>query len=134
MTTTSSVNTASDIRTDYMKLLVTQLQHQDPTAPMDSNQMASQLTMFSQLEQLETMNSSFSKALDSAQRSYANSLLGKEVSFADPQNVSAGVSSGIVNQAYAGADGKLMLTVGLQSVALEDILSVQNPSNATMPN
>jgi len=134
VTTTSSVNTASDIRTDYMKLLVTQLQHQDPTAPMDSNQMASQLTMFSQLEQLETMNSSFSKALDSAQRSYANSLLGKEVSFADPQNVSAGVSSGIVNQAYAGADGKLMLTVGLQSVALEDILSVQNPSNATMPN
>ena len=78
------------------------------------------------------MNSSFTQALDSAQRSYANSLLGKEVSFTDSQDSSTGTSSGTVKQVYTGTDGKLMLMVGSQTVALEDVLSVQNPSNATI--
>jgi flagellar basal-body rod modification protein FlgD len=130
MATTSSINSASNIQADYMKLLITQLQHQDPLQPMDNNQMASQLTMFSQLQQLESMNSSFTQALDSVQRSYANSLLGKQVSFADSET-SSGSSSGTVQQVYSGTDGQLMLTVGNQAVALEDILSVQNPSTST---
>ena len=36
----------------FLKLLVTQLQHQDPTQPQDTNQMLSQLAQFSSLEQL----------------------------------------------------------------------------------
>jgi flagellar basal-body rod modification protein FlgD len=131
MATTSSVNAAGDIRTDYMKLLVTQLQNQDPLEPMDNNQMASQLTMFSQLEQLESMNRTFTQSLDAAQRSYASSLLGKEVSFADSENAETGVSSGVVSEVTTGADGQLMLRVGAQTAALADILSVQNPSSTT---
>jgi flagellar basal-body rod modification protein FlgD len=131
MATTSAVSSASDIQMDYMKLLVTQLQNQDPMSPMDNNQMASQLTMFSQLEQLETMNSSFGKALTAAQWSYANSLLGKEVSFADSENSATGVSSGVVSQVSTGTDGHLMLTVGSQTVALDAVFSVQNASTTT---
>lgn len=130
MATTSSINSASDIQLDYMKLLVTQLQNQDPLEPMDNNQMASQLTMFSQLEQLESLNTSFTQALDSVQRSYANSLLGKQVSFTDSET-SSGSSSGTVQQVYTGTDGQLMLTVGNQAVSVEDVLSVQNPSTTT---
>jgi len=66
---------------DYMKLLVTQLQNQNPLEPMDSNDMASQLAQFSQLQQLESMNSSFADVLAITNRSYANSLLGKNVTF-----------------------------------------------------
>jgi len=131
MATTSSINSASDIQLDYMKLLVTQLQNQDPLEPMDNNQMASQLTMFSQLEQLESLNTSFTQALDSVQRSYANSLLGKQVSFTDSET-SSGSSSGTVQQVYTGTDGQLMLTVGDQAVSVEDVLSVQNPSTTTI--
>jgi flagellar hook assembly protein FlgD len=43
--------------------------------------MASQLALFSQLQQLESMNSSFANALKTAERNYANSLLGKKVTF-----------------------------------------------------
>ena len=128
---TTSINPASDIQLDYMKLLVTQLQNQDPLEPMDNNQMASQLTMFSQLEQLESLNTSFTQTLDSVQRSYANSLLGKQVSFTDSET-SSGLSSGTVQQVYTGMDGRLMLTVGNQAVSVEDVLSVQNPSNTTI--
>jgi flagellar basal-body rod modification protein FlgD len=66
---------------DYMKLLVTQLQNQNPLEPLSNNEMASQLAMFSQLQQLESMNTSFAEVLATTTRSYANSLLGKRVTF-----------------------------------------------------
>jgi flagellar basal-body rod modification protein FlgD len=36
----------------FLKLLVSQLQNQDPLSPTDSNQFVAQLTSYSQLEQL----------------------------------------------------------------------------------
>ena len=74
-------SSASQLQMDYMKLLVSQLQNQNPLDPMDNNQMASQLAQFSQLNQLEGMNSSFSEVLETTNRNYANSLLGKSVTF-----------------------------------------------------
>ena len=40
----------------FLTLLVTQLQNQDPLNPTDSNQFVSQLTSYSQLEQLMDIN------------------------------------------------------------------------------
>ncbi len=131
MAATSPITAASDIQTNYMTLLVTQLQNQDPMDPMDNNQMSTQLTLFSQLEQLESLNTSFGKALASAQGSYANSLLGKQISFADSENTSTGTSSGVVSQVSLNADGEPVLTVGTRTVALNDVLSVQNVSTTT---
>jgi len=81
MSSISNIPTASDIQMDYMKLLITQLQNQNPLEPMDNDEMASQLAMFSQLQQLENMSQSFSDALVTANRTYANSLLNKTVTF-----------------------------------------------------
>ena len=79
MDSSSAINSASNIQMDYMKLLITQLQNQNPLEPMDNNQMASQLAQFSQLQQLESMNSNFANVLSSTERNYANSLIGKEI-------------------------------------------------------
>jgi|SRR3972149_10758882 len=83
-----SITSASEIQMDYMKLLVTQLQNQNPLEPLDSNDMASQLAQFSQLQQLEmanenlsTINSNFAAVLSATNRNYANSLIGKTVTF-----------------------------------------------------
>jgi len=78
---TSGIASASNIQMDYMKLLVAQLQNQNPLEPLDNNEMASQLAQFSQLAQLESMSSSFAEVLVTVNRSYANSLLGKNVTF-----------------------------------------------------
>jgi len=78
---TSAITSASQIQMDYMKLLITQLQNQNPLEPMDNDQMASQLAQFSQLQQLESMSSSFADVLKTANRTYANSLLDKNVTF-----------------------------------------------------
>jgi flagellar basal-body rod modification protein FlgD len=81
MSSVSTIPTASNIQMDYMKLLITQLQNQNPLEPLDNNEMSAQLALFSQLQQLENMNLSFTDALVTANRTYANSLLGKEVTF-----------------------------------------------------
>jgi flagellar basal-body rod modification protein FlgD len=77
----SATMTASSIQADYMKLLITQLQNQNPLEPLDNNEMASQLAQFSSLQQLESMKLSFADVLVTINRSYANSLLGKKVTF-----------------------------------------------------
>jgi len=118
--------TASDIQTDYMRLLVAQLQNQNPLEPLDNNEMASQLAQFSQLQQLETMNQSFAKVLTTAFRTYAASLLGKEVSFlAATQTGAIETQNGKVEQVYNDVDGEIFLMVGDQTIKLEDVLSVK---------
>lgn len=56
----------------FLNLLVTQMQHQDPTEPMDNSAFIAQLAQFSSLEQLQQMNQSlatisqFYSAIDAA--------------------------------------------------------------------
>ena len=132
MDAVSSVGaSAGDIRTDYLKLLVTQLQTQDPLNPMDNNQMVAQLTQMSQLEQSENQTNqlqqiglSFQQVLLRAQIGQATGLLGKQVAFqtigADGQSMSG---AGVVDQVQI-ANGQAALTVGDTTIGLDDILSI----------
>jgi flagellar basal-body rod modification protein FlgD len=66
----------------FLKLLVTQLQHQDPLNPMESVEFTGQLAQFSSLEQLTSLNESFSGISSAlmAQNNYqAINLVGKDV-------------------------------------------------------
>ena len=67
---------------DFLKILVAQLQAQDPLAPMEGQEFASQLAQFSSLEQLTNVNSNLeaSQAFDLAlSNSAALALIGKKV-------------------------------------------------------
>jgi len=127
MDSSSAINTASNIQMDYMKLLITQLQNQNPLEPMDNNEMASQLAQFSQLQQLESMNSNFADVLSTTERNYANSLIGKEISFAsEDETGSQDITSGIVEEVINNVDGEIILVTADHTVALEGVISVKN--------
>jgi flagellar basal-body rod modification protein FlgD len=58
-TSTSASKANSGLGEDaFLKLLVTQLQHQDPMQPQDDSQFLAQLAQFSSLEQLTQISSS----------------------------------------------------------------------------
>ena len=57
MIATTGASSSGDLQANYMSLLVTQLQNQNPLEPMNNNDMSAQLAQYSQLEQLENMNS-----------------------------------------------------------------------------
>ena len=122
----SGIGTASDLQMDYMKLLITQLQNQNPLEPLNNNEMASQLAQFSSLQQLESMNSSFAEVLAVANHTYANSLIGKEVSFlGETPEGTVDILRGVVEQVYK-QNGENFLIVGDYVLGLEDIISVKN--------
>ncbi len=53
-------------RDDFIQLFIKQLEYQDPMKPLDNNQMATQLALFSQVDQLFDLNEKLGKALDLA--------------------------------------------------------------------
>ena len=127
MSTITGTASATDLQTDYMKLLVTQLQNQNPLEPMDNKDMSAQLAQFSQLQQAENLNTSFSKVLESVQRSYASSLIGKEVSFRKTAaDGSTQIETGEVEEVTMGDDGTILLTIDNQQVNLADITSIRD--------
>ncbi len=69
-------------KNDFLKLLVQQVQHQDPLNPMDSTDFTAQLAEFSQLEQLTQVNDKLSELKlyqESINNALAISLIGKDI-------------------------------------------------------
>ena len=127
MSESSAISSVSNIQMDYMKLLVTELQNQNPLEPMENNEMASQLAQFSQLQQLESMNANFARVLAATERTYAGSLIGKEISFVtQTTDAVQEVSRGVVQEVYNNMEGEIMLSVGNFAIDLDDILTVKD--------
>ena len=59
----------------FLKLLTVQLQNQDPTEPLDTNQLTDQITQFSQVEQQINTNKSLQKMLLASQNNAINSAV-----------------------------------------------------------
>jgi flagellar basal-body rod modification protein FlgD len=117
----ASTSSSGDIRGNYMTLLVTQLQNQNPLEPMSSDEMTSQLTQFSQLEHMESLDSTFAKTLFAAQVNQGSELIDKEVTFMPDEGNEA------VSGRVGGVDminGKVMLSVGGSGVEIDRILSI----------
>jgi flagellar basal-body rod modification protein FlgD len=93
---------------DFLKLLVGQLQHQDPMQPSDDNQFIGQMAQFSQLEQ----ETNTAKASDQLVRSSTLGLIGRTVTYTDPSKAS---QTGVVTGVDISSDGTATLTVGDKS-------------------
>lgn len=96
MTTTSSVSSttnvnaslqkgsasASDLQNNFLTMLVTQMNNQDPLNPMDNSQLTSQLAQISTVSGMQTMNATLSQLLSQVSASRAMdsaALIGRTV-------------------------------------------------------
>jgi len=64
---------------DFLKLLITQLTFQDPTAPMQDKEFIAQMAQFASLEQMTNMAADFSRLASMIAGSEASSALGRNV-------------------------------------------------------
>jgi flagellar basal-body rod modification protein FlgD len=78
-------------RNDFLKILITQLSHQDPTQPMNDKEFVAQMAQFSSLEQITNMSEGLSKVADLISRSQAVGLLGTAVEISDGAQTVSGV-------------------------------------------
>jgi flagellar basal-body rod modification protein FlgD len=108
-TSTRSTTTTSDSTTDstdatlnydsFLKLLVAQMQNQDPTDPVDASEQMSQLASFSNVEQAIKTNKHLESLIQETSLSQATGLIGKTLTSAD------GETSGVVTAVDVNADG-----------------------------
>ncbi|MDE1571063.1 flagellar hook assembly protein FlgD [Aquabacter sediminis] len=92
-TVSAAAKSASTIDyTAFLRLLVAQLQNQDPTQPMDSTAYMSQLASFSQVEQSVASNAKLDSLLAATSLQTAERAVGRTVTSADG-TVSGEVSS-----------------------------------------
>ncbi|PIE97913.1 MAG: flagellar hook assembly protein FlgD [Treponema sp.] len=64
---------------DFLQLLIAQLQHQDPTSPMEDAQFIAQMAQFSSLEQMTNLSNNFEKLAKNLTSSDAVGVVGKKV-------------------------------------------------------
>ena len=100
---------------DFLKLLVTQLSYQDPTAPVKDQQFIAQMAQFSSLEQMQNMASSLGRLADRQ----AHGLIGRYVVGRD--FVSGSEIAGIARALFYDEAGKPFLKIGGRAVALDDL-------------
>ncbi len=81
-------------REDFLKLLVVQLEHQDPTNPLDDKEFIAQTAQFSSLEQMTEMNKTLASLIDSYKTNLSYSLLGRRVEVFD--EAAGKMESGVV--------------------------------------
>lgn len=122
----TEVGASNQVQMDYMKLLVTQMQNQNPLEPMNNDQMTSQLTQISQLEQMESQTLNFAKVLETTEHSYATSLLGKDVSFYyTMESGELATASGVVDLVTRGTDGEIQLSAGERTFSVDDVAAIR---------
>lgn len=83
----------------YLKLLVAQMQNQDPLEPSDSTEWVAQLASFSQVEQAIQTNTQLSEMLTLLRLDRSDALIGRTLTSAD------GSVSGIVQSVQLDAAG-----------------------------
>jgi flagellar basal-body rod modification protein FlgD len=71
-------------KNDFLKLMVAQLQAQNPLEPTNDTEYISELAQFSQLEQIGNLAQSSSQSASAQQVAQAVQLIGHTVSYADP--------------------------------------------------
>jgi flagellar basal-body rod modification protein FlgD len=76
---------------EFLKILLTQLAHQDPTAPMEDKEFIAQMAQFSTLEQMNSMARDFTQLKTILKGSEAQGALGKGVELIDGEDVVQGI-------------------------------------------
>jgi flagellar basal-body rod modification protein FlgD len=90
---------------EFLKILLTQLSHQDPTQPMEDKEFISQMAQFSSLEQITNMSQGMDDVAKLLARTQALGLLGRTVEIPN----ASGTVSGQVEEVTGGDFPQLLV-------------------------
>ena len=100
---------------DFLKLMITQLQDQDPLNPANTNEYISELAQFTQVEQLTNL-------ANANELSGAVQLIGRTATY---NNASGQPTTGVVQSVQSTAEGTTVTIEGVPGIKLTSITEVQ---------
>lgn len=108
----------------FLKIMIAQLQYQDPTNPSDSNQFIQQMATFTTLEQITNLNTNMEKLYTLQQFSSASALIGRKVTVYNGQEFLTGTVDKV-----SMSESNAYLWVGGKSYILEQVISVEGKAD-----
>ncbi|GAA1498219.1 flagellar hook capping FlgD N-terminal domain-containing protein [Paeniglutamicibacter kerguelensis] len=102
----------------FMHLLVTQLANQDPSSPMDTNDMIAQTTQLASMERLNMLGATQDVSLAIQQRTAVSALLGQKITTGGDEPVTGVVTA----VSFAGVEP--VVTVDGKQIPYSHIVSI----------
>jgi flagellar basal-body rod modification protein FlgD len=122
------VQSSAGLQDEYLTLLVTQLQNQDPLEPVSQDEFIGQVAQFSQLSEIESLNASFAEMVQLQsdlfrlqEVSLGTAMVGKTAHYTAAADESS--QQGTVT-GFEVADGRVNLLVNDTSVPVADVVSI----------
>ncbi|TML32249.1 MAG: flagellar hook capping protein, partial [Actinobacteria bacterium] len=106
----------------FLKLLVAQMKYQDPSKPMDSNQLMAQTATFTQVEKLTEMLTTQQSMVTAQRLQAASDMVGRTVSYT---TTDGHTGSGVVSSAKLSGS-EPTLKVGNTDVPLSSVTEVRS--------
>lgn len=111
---------------DFMKLLITELQNQDPTEPVSNEQLLNQLSTMRNLQSNIELADTLKEITAGQQLTSAAAFIGKEVTATTADGVSV---TGVVDRAFVH-EGTTYLGIGEAAVPVSDVDTLHGASAA----
>jgi len=105
---------------DFMKMLIAELQNQDPTQPMSNQDLLTQLSTMSQLQSTQDLDKALQTNTNNQQLSIASSFIGRAVQGKDSNNNPV---SGVAQEAVL-QNGTAEVAVGNSLLPVANITAV----------
>ncbi len=105
---------------DFLNMLVTELQQQDPTQPVDSSQILDQVSQIDQIQSNQSLTTTLNSVLLGQNVATGSSLLNQTIQGTD---ASGNAVNGVVSQASI-ANGTVQLQVGNSTVPLANVTGI----------
>ena len=115
---------------DFLKLLSTQFQNQDPMKPMDDTAFIAQMAQFSSLEQTQTLTQQMTQLRATQDLTTANSYIGRLVTVDDGKNPQV---TGNVTAVDASGSSPQLIING-QSYALSSVVRLEAGTTGNAPS
>jgi len=112
---------------DFINLMVTELQNQDPTQPESSDELLSQMSEIGQLQSSDSLQSTLTGLAQQNQIGAASSLIGKSVQGLDANSNSV---SGTVSSVNVASSGVTLELDNGSSVSLSNLTSIAPASSS----
>ena len=111
---------------DFMKLMLAQLQHQDPLKPMDDQAFIAQTAQFNALDEMTKLNKTLSAVLDSQQLAEASGMIGKVIAAttSDGKAIRGAVTAASVS------GGVSMVHIGATKIELDKVTAVASDDDS----
>ena len=110
----------------FLKLMLVQMQNQDPTNPMDNSQMLQQQAAFTQINELQKLNQATSTNNMILQ---ATALVGKEVSIMNPDDPTKTITGTVTSANFTSNTATVV--VNGKEYPLGLVMSVGTPTTAS---